>query len=78
MTRWTLRLARCGGFFRPRTFGTVLFLEPVARILVRATRPPVAAPPFGPAGAMRVTLTRRRRRELPSLEILVLCLARLP
>ena len=68
---------RRGIFFRPRALGTILFLEPVARIFVRAAGTPVAAPPLR-RRPIALRLPRRRRRVALHLEIVALRLPRLP
>src|SRR6267142_796994 len=61
---------------RPRALGPVLFLEPIAWILVLAAGPPVGGA-FFPAGA-RASSCRRAACPLPPLKVLVLPFLRLP
>ena len=69
---------RCGILLRPRALGTILLLEPIARILVRAAGAPVAAAPLRRRRPIASRLARRRRRMLLDLKIVALRLARRP
>ena len=70
---------RCRILFRPCALGTILFLESIARILVRAAGTPVAPPPLrGRRRTIAPRLTRRGRRMFLRLEIVALRFARRP
>jgi len=69
---------RRGILLRPGALGTILFLEPIARILVRAAGTPLTSPPLGSFRTLRAPLARRGRGVLLHLEIVALGLARRP
>ena len=76
--------ARRRFFVGPRAFGPVPFLEPVARIFVRAARPPVAVAPLRSTSARDVVIAWAPAgigwtgRVLPALEVVALSLLRFP
>jgi hypothetical protein len=67
----------CGILLRPGALGAILFLEPIARILVRATGTPVGAAPLG-GGPIVAPRQRGGSCLFVKLEIVPLRLARRP